>query len=203
MDLNKYHRYINLRQRPDRDILCKDQLRQLGITEPKRFNAFKTKSGIIGCGMSHLSVIQDAKSNKFPYILVCEDDVVFKNHSEMLQKIDNLKNEDWDVLLLGGNMFAPYSIHSEDAYRIHRCFCATAYIVRSSYYDTLISCWQPALQELVKTGNRDYSLDMIWFKLQERDKWLLIRPLQVYQRPDTSNIENRFVDYTNIMLSEK
>ena len=101
MNLNKYHRYINLRDRPDRDILCKDQLRQIGITEPKRFNAFKTKSGIIGCGMSHLSVIQDAKNNNFPYILVCEDDVVFKDPELILQKIHNLKDEPWDVLLLG------------------------------------------------------------------------------------------------------
>lgn len=203
MNLNKYHRYINLRERPDRDILCKDQLRQIGISEPKRFNAFKTTSGIIGCGMSHLSVIEDAKKNNYPYILVCEDDVVFKDHYKMLEKIDNLKDETWDVLLLGGNMFAPYSIHSDDAYRIHKCFCATAYIVREHYYDTLINCWQPALQQLIKTGNRDYSLDMIWFQLQERDFWLLIRPLQVYQRPDKSDIENTFVDYRHLMLSEK
>jgi glycosyl transferase, family 25 len=203
MNLNEYHRYINLRDRPDRDILCKDQLRQIGISKPKRFNAFKTKSGIIGCGMSHLSVLQDAKTNNYPYILILEDDVVFKDHYKMLEKIDNLKDDDWDVLLLGGNMFAPYSIHSEDAYRIHKCFCATAYIVRQHYYDTLINTWQSNLQKLVKTGNRDYCLDVCWFPLQQRDKWLLIRPLQVYQRPDKSDIENKFVDYRHLMLSEK
>jgi len=203
MNLNQYHRYINLKDRVDRDILCKDQLRQIGISKPKRFNAFKTKDGAIGCFMSHLSIIQDAKNNSYPYILVCEDDVVFKDHYKMLEKIDNMKDDDWDVLLLGGNMFAPYSIHSEDAYRIHKCFCGTAYIVRQHYYDTLINTWQPDLAELVKTGSRDYALDVSWFPLQQRDKWLLIRPLQVYQRPDYSNIEKRDVDYTDLMLSEK
>lgn len=203
MNLNEYHRYINLRCRPDRDILCRDQLTQIGIAEPKRFNAFKTKDGAIGCFMSHLSVLQDAKTNNYPYILILEDDVVFKDHYKMLEKIDNLKDDDWDVLLLGGNMFAPYSIHSEDAYRIHKCFCATAYIVRQHYYDTLINTWQSNLQKLVKTGNRDYCLDVCWFPLQQRDKWLLIRPLQVYQRPDKSDIENKFVDYRHLMLSEK
>lgn len=203
MNLNEYHRYINLRCRPDRDILCKNELIGIGIREPKRYNAFKTKDGIIGCGMSHLSVLQEAKDNKYPYILICEDDVVFKDHYKMLEKIDNLKDDDWDVLLLGGNMFAPYSIHSEDAYRIHKCFCATAYIVRQHYYDTLINTWQSDLQKLVQTGNRDYSLDVSWFPLQQRDKWLLIRPLQVYQRPGISDIENKLTDYRCLMLSEK
>jgi len=203
MNLNEYHRYINLRCRPDRDILCKDQLKGIGISEPKRYNAFKTKDGAIGCFMSHISILQEAKDNKYPYILICEDDVVFKDHYKMLEKIDNLKNDDWDVLLLGGNMFSPYSIHSDDAYRIHKCFTSTAYIVREHYYDTLINTWQPDLQKLVQTSNRDYALDVSWFPLQQRDKWLLIRPLQVYQRPGISDIENRITDYRHLMLSEK
>lgn len=203
MNLNRYHRYINLRDRPDRDILCKEELKSIGISNPQRYNAFKTKDGIIGCGMSHLSVLQIAKDNKMPYILICEDDVVFKDHMKMLEKLDNLKNEVWDVILLGGNMFQPYSIHSDDAYRIHKCFTTTAYIVREHYYDKLIECWQPALQQLVKTGNREYSLDVVWHKLQEEDNWLLIRPLQVYQRPGQSDIENRNTDYRHLMLSEK
>ena len=203
MNLNEYHRYINLRCRPDRDILCREELKSIGITEPKRYNAFKTKDGAIGCFMSHISILQEAKDNKYPYILICEDDVVFKDHYKMLEKIDNLKNDDWDVLLLGGNMFSPYSIHSDDAYRIHKCFTSTAYIVREHYYDTLINTWQPDLQKLVQTSNRDYALDVSWFPLQQRDKWLLIRPLQVYQRPGISDIENRITDYRHLMLSEK
>jgi hypothetical protein len=203
MNLNEYHRYINLRCRPDRDILCKNELIGIGITEPKRYNAFKTKDGAIGCFMSHISILQEAKDNKYPYILICEDDVVFKDHYKMLEKIDNLKDDDWDVLLLGGNMFSPYSVYSEDAYRIHKCFCGTAYIVREHYYDTLINTWQPDLQKLVATSNRDYALDVSWFPLQQRDKWLLIRPLQVYQRPGQSDIENRITDYRCLMLTEK
>jgi len=203
MNLNQYHRYINLRCRPEKDILCKNELSKIGISDPKRYNAFKTKDGIVGCGMSHLSVIQDAKNNNYPYILVCEDDVVFKNPEQIVEKINNLKDEDWDVLLLGGNMFQPYSIHSDDAFKIGRCFTTTAYIVKNHYYDTLIKCWQPALQSLIKTNNRDYSLDVVWHKLQERDKWLLIRPLQVYQRPGPSDIEQRLTDYRSLMLVEK
>ena len=203
MDLNKFHKYINLRCRPDRDTLCKDQLSQIGITEPKRYNAFKTKDGIIGCGMSHLSVLQEAKEKGYPYILICEDDVVFKDPDMLVKKISSLKMASWDVLLLGGNMFYPFSNHSNDAYKVSKCFTTTAYIVREHYYDTLINCWQPALQKMVQTGNRDYSLDVVWHKLQRQDNWLLVKPLQVYQRAGQSDIENKITDYKHLMLSEK
>ena len=37
MELNKFHRYINLDCRPDRDTLCKDQLSQIGISVHQKF----------------------------------------------------------------------------------------------------------------------------------------------------------------------
>ena len=203
MELNKFHRYINLDCRPDRDTLCRDQLSQIGIDSPKRFSGFKTTDGIVGCGMSHLTILKDAKAKKFPYILICEDDIVFGSSKILKTKIDKLQNDEWDMLLLGGNMFHPWSDHSEDAYRIHKCFTTTAYIIREHYYDTLINCWQEALEKLVKTKNRNYSLDVAWFPLQQRDTWLLVKPLQVHQRAGYSDIENKNTDYKDLMLSLK
>ena len=203
MELNKFHRYINLDCRPDRDTLCKDQLSQIGIDSPKRFSGFKTTDGIVGCGMSHLTILKDAKAKKFPYILICEDDIVFGSSKILKTKIDKLQNAEWDMLLLGGNMFHPWSEHSEDAYRIHKCFTTTAYIIREHYYDTLINCWQEAVEKLVKTKNRNYALDVAWFPLQQRDTWLLVKPLQVHQRAGYSDIENKNTDYKDLMLSLK
>jgi GR25 family glycosyltransferase involved in LPS biosynthesis len=204
MELNKYHRYINLLQRPDRNILCRNELVGIGINEPKRYNAYKTTNGIVGCGLSHLSVLKEAMARDDPYILVCEDDVVFTNPTSIRQKINNLlAGSDWDVLLLGGNMFKPFTDYNEDAYRIRRCFTTTAYIVKKHYYSTLIKCWEDGLRKLIETGDRNYSLDCVWFPLQEKDTWLLIKPLQVHQRTGYSNIEKQITDYKDLMLSVK
>jgi GR25 family glycosyltransferase involved in LPS biosynthesis len=206
MELNKFHRYINLDCRPDRDTLCKDQLSQIGITDPKRYKGYKTTEGIIGCGMSHLSVLKEAKKHNYPFILVFEDDIVFSSSKILREKINKLLTDPaWDVLLLGGNMFSPFSEYSEDAYRIYKCFTTTAYIVRRHYYDTLINCWATALNRLVssKGQNRNYSLDVAWFPLQQKDTWLLIKPLQVHQREGYSDIEKRNTDYKDLMLSLK
>tara|TARA_R110000744_G_scaffold30667_2_gene72454 strand:- start:1607 stop:2230 length:624 start_codon:yes stop_codon:yes gene_type:complete len=206
MELNKFHRYINLDCRPDRDTLCKDQLSQIGIDSPKRFSAYETTDGIIGCGMSHLTILKMAKDNNYPYILVCEDDVVFCSPEILKNKIAVLQNDEWDMLLLGGNIdcFVAPIHHSGDAFRIHKCFTTTAYIIREHYYDTLIECWETALKKLVKDKkNTNYFLDVAWFPLQQRDTWLLVKPLQVHQRAGYSNIEKRHTDYKDLMLSTK
>jgi GR25 family glycosyltransferase involved in LPS biosynthesis len=207
MELNKFHRYINLDCRPDRNTSCRDQLSQIGILVPQRFSAYKTTDGIIGCGMSHLTVLKQARDNNYPYILICEDDVVFSSPEILKNKIDTLYNwHEWDVLLLGGNMdcFVPLIHHSENAYRIHKCFTTTAYIVKRHYYDTLIDCWEKAMSNLIKDKkNNNYFLDVAWFPLQRKDKWLLVKPLQVHQRAGYSDIEKRDTDYKDLMLSTK
>jgi GR25 family glycosyltransferase involved in LPS biosynthesis len=206
MELTKFHRYINLDCRPDRDILCQDQLKQIGIKEPHKFSAFKTTEGIVGCGMSHLTVLKMAREKNFPYILVCEDDIVFKSPELFKRKLHKLEKDNWDVLLLGGNMdcFVPLIEHSSDAYRILKAFTTTGYIVRQHYYDTLIECWENALKNLVREkNNRNYFLDVAWFPLQRRDIWLIVRPLQVYQREGYSDIEKEHTNYKHLMLSTK
>jgi len=204
----KYHKYLNLEERKDRNVLCKNELAKIGIPAEKaqRFNAIKTTDGIIGCGMSHLSILKEARSNNYPFIMVIEDDIAIENPVLFKQKLMNLmrlETFNWDVLLLGGNLFPPYEVLNSDAYKIHKCFTTTGYIVRSHYYDTLIDCWEHALRELVKSGGKDrnWSLDCAWFPLQRRDTWLLIKPCMVYQRPDYSNIENRKTNYKDLFLN--
>ena len=42
--------------------------------------------------------------------------------------------------------------------------------------------------------------DQYWKKIQRTDKWYLITPMCVIQRPGYSNIVNHFVDYEKLML---
>lgn len=52
----------------------------------------------------------------------------------------------------------------------------------------------------METGNRDFSWDAHWIQLQQQDRFLLVNPLSVYQRPDYSDIEKKEVNYKNLML---
>tara|TARA_R110001592_G_scaffold6535_1_gene35102 strand:+ start:9333 stop:9944 length:612 start_codon:yes stop_codon:yes gene_type:complete len=192
------HFYINLDEREDRNKNAIEQLSKLGIT-PNRFPAIKTEWGIVGCALSHLRCVQEAKLKGYPYICVFEDDIVIKNEHLLIRKVNKLINKDFDVLMMGGNNFKPFIEH-DDYIKVSKCFCLTAYIVKEHYYDKWINNLNEGLKLLLQTNNRDYSLDAYNHKLQREDNWWLITPICCYQLPDYSDIEKREVDYKKLML---
>ena len=67
-------KYINLDIRPDRKTHIEAQLDSVGFSTYDRFKAIKTTNGAIGCTMSHLKCLMDARENGLSHILICEDD---------------------------------------------------------------------------------------------------------------------------------
>ena len=45
-----------------------------------------------------------------------------------------------------------------------------------------------------------FAIDQYWHKLQLEDKWYLVTPLTVTQKPDYSDIEKRTINYNYVML---
>ena len=59
-------------------------------------------NGIIGCGISHMKIYEDALKNNYKNILVLEDDVYFSEDLyEELNKAMTELQEDYDILYLG------------------------------------------------------------------------------------------------------
>ena len=79
--------YINLDTRPDRKIEVEKQLAKLNWSF-NRFEACKPPDpnnphgGRIGCTLSHLNLLKYAKQTNLPYVVVIEDDILFKNPSK-------------------------------------------------------------------------------------------------------------------------
>jgi len=196
------HFYINLDERNDRMVACELELKKIGLDRPCRFSAIKTKQGIVGCGMSHLTCIETAKKDNLPYVCIFEDDIVISKPNKLRNQVNRILESgvEWDVLCLGGNAFKPHKEVGDDYVIVNRMYCGTAYIVKQQYYDTIIANIRDGLSKLVATGNRDFSWDAHWIQLQQQDRFLLVSPPTVYQRADYSDIENKNVDYKNLML---
>ena len=198
-NLFQNHFYINLSEREDRKQNAIEQLSKLGIV-PNRMGAIKTEIGIVGCALSHLRCIQEAKIKGYPYVCIFEDDIIIKNENLLIKKVKKLINEDFDVLMLSGNNFRPFEEH-DDYIKVTKCFTTGAYIIKEHYYDTWLNNLNEGIKLLLQTNNRDYSLDAYNHKLQREDKWWLITPICCYQKPDYSDIEYKEVDYKSIMLN--
>ena len=195
--------YINLDSRPDRKQHVERQLGIIGINA-QRFKAIKLPNGALGCSMSHLKLIETAKANNWPHILVVEDDILFTNPSLFIQQCNKFlsTHKEFDVALISGNNLPPYREIDDTCVQVTKCQTTTGYLVQNHYFDTLIQNYKMGIQNLMREpeNHRIYAIDKFWFNLQAIHKWYLIIPLTVAQREDYSDIEKRPTNYARAML---
>jgi len=195
--------YINLDRRTDRKHHIENQLKILNWNG-KRFPAIQNSFGALGCSLSHLALLKYARANKLSHILIMEDDVTFLEPSIFLNSLNKFleKYKDFDVLLLAGNNMGEYNSIDDYCIKVTHCQTTTAYLVKSNYYDTLISNYENGINLLQMYPNKlnDYAIDQYWGSLQVADKWYLLTPLTVTQRQDYSDIEKRPTNYASAML---
>ena len=182
-----------------------EQIRMAGnIT---RFNAIKNANGRIGCSLSHLKCIQLAKEANWESVMILEDDILFLLPDEFVENANgfflNKKNK-WDVLLLAGNNLPPFTTNADGlSIQVTHCQTTTGYIVKRHYYDALISNIKEGITKLMKEPEHHYyfAIDKYWLQLQKQDRWMLLVPIIVVQKPDYSDIEKKYTDYQRIMSS--
>jgi GR25 family glycosyltransferase involved in LPS biosynthesis len=195
--------YINLDEREDRKKKTKKEFKQLKIPI-QRMKAIKLENGRIGCSMSHLKCLQQAKEKDLDHVLIVEDDIHFMNVKMFKEQLNKFLSSsiEWDVVLFAGNNLPPYQIYGDFCVKVTRCQTTTGYLVKKHYYDILISNIKESIQLLLKEPERhiDYAIDKYWIRLQEKGNWFIITPLSVVQREDYSNIENRETNYSTLML---
>ena len=201
----RHIKYINLEHRTDRNEEVQHELRKLGLDDrAERFNAISMKDGRVGCTMSHIKCLEDAKKNQLPHLLIVEDDIQFLDPVLFSKQITNFleSNISWDVILLAGNNMPPHKQVCDSAVKVTRCQTTTGYLVNGHYYDTLIKNMREGLSLLMRNPSQHfhYAVDKFWFSLQQTDKWFLITPLSVTQRAGYSDIEKRSTDFTKIMV---
>ena len=199
----KHAFYINLDSRPDRKIHVENQLQSIGITA-QRFNAIRLTNGAVGCSMSHLKILENAKANNLEHVLIVEDDVLFTNPNKFVEQFNKFlsKNIAFDVALIAGNNIPPYQMIDDSCIKVSKCQTTTGYLVLNHYYDTLINNYKEGISRLIREPDKhiNFAIDKWWFNLQGIHNWYLITPLTVTQREDYSDIEKRSTNYSHLML---
>jgi len=197
--LEKYHFYINLDKRPEKDNQCISDLKEFGISQPNRFAAIKHEIGYIGCAQSHIKCIELAKERDYPFVCIFEDDIVFRNIEKCKEMITKYIDYDYDVLYLGCNISNnKYDIITDDLIRVNNAICNHAYIVKSHYYDKILDNFKGSMNLKLKDKDEDrYNMDTYTHILQKTDKWYSFCPNFVSQREGHSDNLNKQVDLCN------
>lgn len=195
--------FINLEHRSDRLIHVKSELAKINVTGT-RFNAIKLANGAIGCSMSHLKCLEQAKQNGSPFVFICEDDIQFLDPPLFLKNLElfcESMKTDWDVLIISGNICPPFQQIGDFCVKLVNCQTTTGYIVQQHYYDTLIANYREGITKLLAdpTNKREYAIDIYWKHLQIKDRWFMIIPPTVVQMEGFSDVEGRDTNYKHLM----
>jgi glycosyl transferase family 25 len=184
--------YINLDERTDRRTHIEGQLRRAFSPERiQRFPAIKAAKGAVGCSRSHIAVLELAKANGWPNVLIVEDDFTWNNFDKGAPVLEALLAKPFDVIVLCGAYVACYP----DG-RLQSCQTTTAYVAAQEYYDTLITNYKEGLALFERTGDYPkYALDQYWKRLQTVGRWYIVRPNLGFQLPGYSNVEEKPVNY--------
>lgn len=205
---------INLKERTDRWQHCLQQLKKYNITNFTRFDAIKpdlnkinpiqySKNnlkinkkyiiGALGCKLSHLNIIIDAKQNNYKQILILEDDFLLTNN--FLDKFSTISNKiqshniHIDMLYLGFSIVRknPYENTTIDNLKkLTNGHTTHAYLLNQSFYDTIIN----------EISNCYCEIDVCYAKLQKKYNNIFgIYPCLITQRESFSDILNRNVNY--------
>jgi GR25 family glycosyltransferase involved in LPS biosynthesis len=195
--------YINLDSRIDRRTHFESQFRKMGL-QTQRFSAIRNADGAIGCSMSHVACMELAIKSGWDHVLVCEDDATITNPGQLVHQFNQFVNrfgDAWDVVLLSGNNYQPFRQMSPECVRVANCQTTTAYLVRRPYFERLLANFKEGLRNLKAAPSEQpsYAIDQYWKLLQRTDRWYLIVPITVIQRPDYSDVSKQHVNYSDVM----
>ena len=191
-------RYINLSRRVDRRDSQESEFRRLGLAHFSRFNAVEAKLGILGCAISHSTVLRrPALAREF--LMVCEDDVVFSgSRAELDRCIEEFgANKNLDVLCLAYNLTGRSKSVSERLSITNDTQTTSCYVLKEGARSDLQSTFQKSA-ELLAAGRdvRRFAPDILWKKLQNGKYFFAVPTSRMAkQRPSFSDIEQRHVDY--------
>jgi len=190
--------YINLDARTDRRKEFEGEMEKMGIS-CERFPAIKGNPGLVGCGYSHMGVIQEARRRGYKSVLIFEDDFEFivdkPTFWDTMAKIELDLSGGFDVVMLGYNIqhSEPFS---RNLMRVKEAQTASAYIVHANMYDRLIGLYKWAMPLLQATGRHwDYANDQVWKRLQPGTEWYASNVRIGKQRASYSDNAENFVDY--------
>jgi GR25 family glycosyltransferase involved in LPS biosynthesis len=206
MILNKISKniyVINLPERIDRKTHIIGELNKIGCADYKIFPAINgnkelnpthLKNGMYGLIKTYINIYEEWKNNKTGTITIIEDDCVFVNDfNEKSEIFYRSVPEDWEMLYFGGNhnnhMGVTTKNINENCLKLTYSFTAHCVILKDYVFEHLIS-------EII---NFNVENDVILANLQSVYNAYCSTEILANQIPNFSDIENRMVDYSDMI----
>lgn len=207
-DISTGYWCINLDRRPDRWEAVQQQFARIGLADKvKRFPAIDGQKleripglspGNHGLALSHCAIIKRARDEKLDMVFIYEDDVVFVDG--YWGKYQTYP-ENFHMLYFGGNhthdkpeceTSGPEPLNRQPRiwHRVYNTYTSHAMVLTSHVYED-------AIRILSKPTK---PVDLHYTDLQKHYRAFCAIPALAWQAPGYSDIEEREVDYGNVII---
>lgn len=187
---------VSLPTRADRRVDVYKEFERVGI-DVEFFDATFSPNGNIGLQITLLSLFDTYKNED--EIMIFEDDVMFTDDASFKIKaaLEELP-KDYDLLYLGATLTSPPVLVSKHLSLVSGALTAHAVL----YHRTCYAAYMKHLRRVARQGYiaTDYDISDVFLAMyQANHKCYMITPPVATQRPSYSDIQHKFVDYTNII----
>jgi GR25 family glycosyltransferase involved in LPS biosynthesis len=203
---------INLDSRTDRWTKIQDKFKDSEF-QLERFSAIKDSVGWKGCGYSHMALIEKAKNDNMPSILIMEDDCVpskeFNEYWPKIKKWLDTNKDSWDIFIGGNTYYGSVFVSPQDKQLntikpicfiepniklyVTKMLTTTYYYLNSSAYDKFLE-WK---NDIDKNGAVDVWPNTIKMKI------ISCIPFIATQESDYSDIDNTERTYNHIFKNSE
>lgn len=205
-DLITHVIYINLDKRTDRRA---EMEAELSIFTPEKVTRLPgilgEKEGIapaVACTKGHIEALKLARKNNYSNVLILEDDVVWVNTDESFPIFKGILQNTYDGIMLG----ATFVDYDKNTYLLKQGYTASSYLVHQNHYDKMIDYLEKRINEydpaVVKTKNeaQAFAPNVIMVANRTDDKWFIVSPSLMVQRPSFSNVAKIEVNYRSVFV---
>ena len=208
--------YINLKHRVDRKEHIEKEIRKIDpdLKKTERFEAVYHDIGGIGCGLSHIKVLEKSIESGYENIIVFEDDFKFlvdtnsfKNKLKKLFEFD----KDYNICMLS-RYIIEYNKINEDISEVIYGKNVSGVLINTRFFQTLKNNFEESVEELKKGDmsnkrgyacKNEFAIDENWKKLQGIEKKFYTFNVPLGSQIESySDIVRQNVDY-NMFLIKK
>lgn len=179
---------LHLPERYDREKILLDHLKEMGIGDYTIVSGYRDKHNTKkSIHLGHRKIIQDAKDNNLPYVIVAEDDITFFDigaYEFYLSKTPQSYDIYFGMIMVG-------QIDKESNRIISQCSGMTLYTVHERFYDFFLSM------------DENTHIDRELTKYHEKFELLVCPQFVCTQNSSKSNNSHRCMDFTPLLRNRE
>lgn len=187
---------INLKRRTERLNHIIKEFKDKDEFELSFIEAVEDKVGAAGLWKTMIKIIEIARSNKEPFVIICEDDHYFTenyNKEYLIQSIEEAETQGADILCGGISGGYNYALPlTKNRFWVDRYWCNQFIIIYAKFYQTMLNTSFDPTKKVDQTLSGLTANKMVIFPFISHQKYFGYSDVTKFNNENEEWVMNRF-----------